>query len=55
MKVRLWPEILNFTMLFPGRHLMIQTFVGFVCPNAVNCAAEWHNNWISIEDREMDV
>lgn len=53
--VRHWPEILNFTMLLPGRQLMIQTFVGFVSPNAVNCAAEWHKNCISIKDREMDV
>ena len=30
--------------LFPGWHLMIQTFVGFVRPNAVNCVAEWHDN-----------
>jgi hypothetical protein len=53
--VRLWPENLDFYYLLPGRHLMIQTFVGFVRPNVEECAAEWHNNCSCIEDRGMDV
>lgn len=53
--VRLWPENLDFYYLLPGRHLMIQTFVGFVRPNVEECAAERHNNCSCIEDRGMDV